>query len=363
MKPTTNRVKRGARIFYGFIQSGLNNRQGVIGPLHKLAISVTGRCNSRCVTCNIWRLKPVREAEICLEELETLVQSKLYRNARIVIITGGEPFLRNDLDDVIDILSKNTSGMLSIMSNGLIADRIVSTVKRAAQKGTRIDKIALSLNGKRDTHDLTRGINGSFDRVMETVERLKSLGIYTSFLFTITKENFDQILWAQNLACRLGVDINFYPEVDSYRFGESEDGRGFTQFQVSEILRQLKEIYSKRRYYYFDDTSFLFTKKALYGEPITPCYGGLQSAFVNWDGEVYACEGFNDPRFSFGNIKKASFDDIFVSERAAKMRAFIKAGKCQPCFLGCEVLSSLRKEVVPMVGYTMRNRFLKRGKG
>ena len=249
--------------------------------------------------------------------------------------------------------------MVSIMSNGLLSERIISTAKKAIEKGIKIYKITLSLNGRPETHDKTRGITGSYLKVMETIEGLKELEVYASLLFTITKENYDQIGWTFELARRLGVDINFYPEVDSYRFGESEDGRGFTELQKSEILRQLKEIYSARRYYYFDDTSLLFTKKALHGEIIKPCYGGLQSAFVNWDGEVYACEGFSDRRFSFGNIKDQSFDEVFKSEKAKKIRAFIKADKCQPCFLGCEILSSLRKEVVPMAVYTIQRRFLK----
>ena len=77
---------------------------------------------------------------------------------------------------------------------------------------------------------------------------MKSLGIYNSLLFTITKENFDQIMWAQKLARRLRVDISFYPEVESYRFGECGDGRVFSDMQKGEILHQLNGIYGNRRH-------------------------------------------------------------------------------------------------------------------
>jgi MoaA/NifB/PqqE/SkfB family radical SAM enzyme len=307
-------------------------------------------------------MKPEVDQELSVSDLETLVRSSLVKNSRIIVVTGGEPFLRKDIDGILMLLKKNTKSMLSVISNGLLSKRILSTFSHMLKNDVRVDKISLSLNGRPETHDLTRGVPGSYNRVMETVHGLKRMKVYCSLLFTITKENYDQIEWADDLSRSLGVDISFYPEVDSYRFGMSDDERGFTNVQKAEILRQLKKIYDSRRFYYFDDTSLLFTMKALRGEPITPCYGGLQSAFVNWDGEVYACEGFNEPRFSFGNIKEEAFDDIFVSEKAAKMRTFIKDGKCQPCFLGCEILSSLRKQVLPMIGYTLKNRILKRGK-
>ena len=127
MKAIANRAKRGSRILYGFIQANINNKMGVIGPLHKLAISVTGKCNSRCITCNMWQLKPDKNIEIGLDDIDSLVQSKLYQNASVIIVTGGEPFIRKDIGEFIEILSQNTSGMVSIISNGLLSERVIST--------------------------------------------------------------------------------------------------------------------------------------------------------------------------------------------------------------------------------------------
>ena len=180
--------------------------------------------------------------------------------------------------------------------------------------------------------------------------------MYTSLIFTITTENYDQIEWAYELSRELGVDITFYPEVSAYRFGNVDDGRAFTETQKEEILRQITNAYRKRNYYYFDDSNLYYLSKMFRNEEVCRCYGGLQSAYINWDGEVYACEGFNDKNFSFGNIKEKSSDAIWESDMAVKMRKYIKEGKCQPCFLACEILSSLRKEIFTVSGYTLRRR-------
>ncbi len=350
---------RGSRILYGFAQSYVQNRLNMLGPLHKLAVSVTGQCNSRCITCHIWRDKPDRDKEVSLKDFETFVRSKLYRNARVIIVTGGEPFMRKDIADVIDILSRNTNGMVSVITNGLLSGRIIDTVEEIRRRKSKIDKISLSLNGKPDTHDITRGVRGSYEKVMETLTALKEQKVYTSLVFTITPENYDQIEWAYDLSKALGVDINFYPEISACRFGNMGNNRCFTEEQKEKILRYIQNIYRHRNYYYFDDSSLYYLNKVFRNEEVCRCYGGLQSAFINWDGEVYACEGFHDRKFSFGSIKDEGIDSLWKSDRAFNMRKYVGENRCQPCFLACEILSSLRKEIFTVGHYALKRRIFK----
>lgn len=356
MQMKLTHLYRGSRLFQEYLQAYANNRLHLLGPLQKLAISVTGKCNSRCITCDIWKNKPEKTEEIRLKDLELLTKSKQFKSARIIIVTGGEPFLRRDIAEIIEILSENTKGMLSVITNGILSDKIISTAEKIKSRGLNIDKITLSLNGRPDTHDKTRGVEGNYFKVINTIKGLKDLKIYTSLIFTITKENYDQIEWMYDLSKKMKIDVNFYPEVNSYRFGNVDDERAFTEKQKKEILRQLKSVYRKRRYYYFDDSNLYYINRMFQNEQVCQCYGGLQSAFINWDGEVYPCEGFNDKRFSFGNIKEQPFDEIWKSDNAEEMRNYIKEGKCQPCYLACEIVQSLRKEIFPVISYTVKRR-------
>jgi radical SAM protein with 4Fe4S-binding SPASM domain len=356
----TANILRGGRLFFEYLQSNLSNRIGVLGPLHKLSISVSGRCNSKCITCDIWKNRPDKNEGLTLREYENLVKSKIVWKAHSVLLTGGEPFLNEDIDRIIKIFSENTKAKISIITNGLLTHKIISTAKKIKENKFDIEKFTVSLNGKPQTHDKIRGINGSYDKVIETTNELKALGFYVSFIFTITIENFDQIEWACELAKKLDAEINFYPEVDSYRFDNLNRKRALNQNQREVVLEQLERIFSDRKYYYFDDTTLYYTIKTFQNERVCNCYAGLQSAFINWDGEVYPCEAFNDTKFSYGNIKQAPFDEIWRSSKAMKTREYIKHGKCQPCFLSCDILPSLRKEILPMAAYTFKRRLLKR---
>ena len=347
---------RGSRFFFEYLQSNIYNRIGMLGPLHKLSIAVTGRCNCRCLTCDIWQNDLDESQELTIDQFEVLAKSKMVQKAKSILLTGGEPFLRSDIEQVIENFVNNTRARISIITNGLLTNRIVSVAEKVKEKSWAIDKFTLSLNGDSTAHDITRGISGSYEKTVDTIKCLKNLGFYTSLIFTITKENFDQITKAYEIAKQLGVDINFYPEINSYRFDKIDDSRCLSNEQKKTALKQFEGVVRKRRYYYFDDSILYYIRKTFKTEKVCDCYSGLQSAYINWDGVVYPCEGFSDKEFSFGNIKHKPFDDIWSSPDAKRVREYIKNDKCQPCFLACDIIPSLRKNIFAMLGYTLKQR-------
>jgi len=349
-------LRRGSKLLTGYMQAYVNNKLGKIGPLQRLAISVTGRCNSRCITCNIWRTRPDPAMEIGLGEIGRITRSRAYLGAGSVVLTGGEPFLRKDLPEIMELLSRSSNAEISVVTNGLVPERISSVVEEIRERGARIDKIALSLNGKPETHDLTRGVKGGYTRLIESARRLKRLNVPASFIYTITVENHDQIEWAYELAGELGMDINFYPETNSCRFDNTGNGRVLQDRQKFEVLKALKRVFAGRKFFYFDDSSLYFVEKMFGGEQVSRCYAGLQSLYIDWRGEVFPCEAINDERLSMGNIKDKGLDEIWISPEARRTRAHVRRGKCQPCYLACEVLGSLRKEPVKVLGYAIKRR-------
>ncbi|MGD2080115.1 MAG: radical SAM protein [Nitrospirota bacterium] len=351
-----HRLRAGGRLLYGYARAYLNNTLGFVGPFQRLAISVTGRCNSRCITCNIWRTRPGPGEEMRLEDIERVARSRLYGGADAVVVTGGEPFLRDDIADVLDVLSRSPRAEISVVTNGLLPERVLSTAREVRRRGGRIDKVALSLNGNAGTHDAIRGVRGGYDRLMESAWGLRQLGFRASFIFTVTAENHGQILWARDLSEKMGMDINFYPEVLSPRFENRGDGRALSEAQKREALKSLAEVFSGRRFFYFDDSTLYFTEKAFRGETVGRCHAGFQSAYVDWRGKVFACEALNGGGPSMGDIREKAFDEIWTSPEAGRVREYVRSGACQPCHLACEVVPSLRKEPFKVLSYAIRRR-------
>ncbi len=352
----SKRVLRGLKRLTRYAAGNIQNWMGKVGPLERLKIGVTGLCNSKCLTCNIWRRRKDGEPDISREHLQGLLQSEVCQSIRSIELTGGEPFLREDIHDLIELLATLPRSRISIGTNGLLTDRIVAVAKASRSMPARIEKFVLSLNGPPSIHDETRGIKGNFDRVVDTAKSLRKLGYDTVINFTITKTNVSYISWAYKFAQQINAQISFFPEIRSNRFKNADEEMEYTKLEREEIIRQLKSVYGDRHYYYYDDSSLWFIDKMLRKEQVCRCTSGLQSAFINWDGMVYPCEGLVDTPQYFGSIREMNFDDLWESERANKVREYIRQDMCQPCFLSCDVLDSLRKRVIPVLGYMARNR-------
>lgn len=93
-----------------------------------MTFSVTNKCNSRCKTCNIWRAPVKGLEELSLDEIESTFKSMdpLY----FLNISGGEPFLREDLAEIIRLAKRHLSpNIIHIPSNRLAVDLIERRVK------------------------------------------------------------------------------------------------------------------------------------------------------------------------------------------------------------------------------------------
>jgi MoaA/NifB/PqqE/SkfB family radical SAM enzyme len=138
-----------------------------------LVVSVSFRCNSRCRTCDVWR-KP--GDELTLDEWRR-VFANLGRAPFYLTFTGGEPFLRPDLPEVVIAGAEHCRpGVITIPTNGLLTKRILNGVDQicAAAPHSQIG-LNLSLDGIGPEHDEIRGVPGNWERSMETWDGLKEL--------------------------------------------------------------------------------------------------------------------------------------------------------------------------------------------
>ena len=120
-----------------------------------LLLEITERCNCRCRMCRIWENKERKELDI--NDFERLFRDPLWRNLRILSLTGGEPFLRHDLIDIILLAARHLPRLerISFPSNGILTKHIMDTVKAILSSlPAHIDfKIGISIDGVEDVHD------------------------------------------------------------------------------------------------------------------------------------------------------------------------------------------------------------------
>jgi len=159
---------------------------------YSLAISITNKCNSKCKTCGIWKLK--NKKELNLEELQKILKS-IGKNIPWFTITGGETFLRKDLIDVIKtICNYNAPLVINIATNGTVYDMCETLNKILTDCNSNIKfVINFSIDEIGKQYNYIRGID-AYDKVIDNYNKIKKLKKKYSNLFVgvnITISNFN----------------------------------------------------------------------------------------------------------------------------------------------------------------------------
>ena len=185
-------IKKCITLFYLLLLE-LKDRAFFIKKPVVINFMVTGNCNSKCIMCNIWKTK--KEDPLTVTEFSKILKNKLFSKVVSIGIAGGEPTLRNDLFDIvkmaIDELPKLKN--ITMLSNSLEKEKTIDLSKEINNLCVANGKtflLLLSLDGMEKTHDINRGINGSFNNVIDVINYLKkNTNILVSIGCTITKEN------------------------------------------------------------------------------------------------------------------------------------------------------------------------------
>lgn len=146
-------------------------------------IAVTYRCNARCHMCNTWQFPTRTQEEIRPEDLTSLPPMNFTN------LTGGEPFLRRDLEDIIEAVRPKTKRIV-ISTNGFFTSRIINIAKKYPDLGVRI-----SIEGLPRVNDELRGISHGFDKGLRTLLELKDMGMKDiGFGITLSDRNARDLL-------------------------------------------------------------------------------------------------------------------------------------------------------------------------
>lgn len=146
------------------------NRLGIIPYPSLVTFIVTWRCNQRCLMCGIWKKR--KNYEMALDEIGSIF-SRL-RPLDVVRITGGEPFLRNDLTQIVDLINKYAKPtVIHITTNGTLTEKILAFIKNV--KNPQNIHIKISIDALKEEHNRIRADNESYDKAMLTLAELSGL--------------------------------------------------------------------------------------------------------------------------------------------------------------------------------------------
>lgn len=347
-------------------------------------LAVTYRCNARCAMCGIWASKPMPEMEA--EEFERLPSS-----LRDVNLTGGEPFLRDDLPEVHATVHRTCPRARTVVStNGLLTGRIVEFMKQMRTVEPGIGA-AVSLDGPAEDHDKLRGAPGTYERAIATVRGLRQEGFTNLRLaFTATASNAQYLGMVYDLARELGVEFTCAFEHASEHYfhrrarsvGAGGVGAGFsprksisglkpaaTRDRAEDVLRgsygdlatealrsQLQRVmraelrsFSPKRWgrAYFMNGIWQFVRGE--GRPL-PCRAGRDFFFMDPSGNIYAC---NAMPFRMGSLKGRTFAEVWSSPDAEAARASA-TGCANGCWMICTVRTAILRAKWRAMAWALR---------
>lgn len=306
-----------------------------------LTITITRRCNSRCVMCNIWRLGR-RQEELPLDVITRFLDSPWFSQLVELDLTGGEPCLRDDLPELIRYVSRLQDHTLTSLktvamaSNGLLPERVARVVAEILEaiQGKFDLAMVCSLDGLGEHHDRVRGVPGAYQKVRETIARLQKIkeknpNFWLGIKTTILPMNWDQVPRLRQFAQEQGLFHILSPVL----FAE-ERFRNLASRETLDVLgthrRALIDLYSQESLenYYFSYVMVDTLKRNLRR---VPCTAASDHFFVEGDGTVYPCPLLNLP---IGRIQTHSVGNILESSQRKEIAR--KVGKLPSCSMCLE---------------------------
>jgi len=286
--------------------------------LSLLAINLTQRCNLACEHCYLdaGTLKDGNEGELTTQEVCKLLDDiAAMDNGTMVVLTGGEPLVRRDLEEIIQHGAKKKLAMVLGTNGALLTKERVKKLQHAGLMGAGISVDSLNPG----FHDKFRGQRGSWQQTMNGIENCRQAGLSFQIHFSIMDDNAhelnDMIEFARLSEARV---LNIFFLVCTGR------GESFSDISPLRYEQTLKEIikaqeqhddliirarcapHYKRIAYQQNPQSKL---NQISGREGDGCIAGIHYARVTYDGNVTACPYIED---SVGNIRKNNFNSIWT---------------------------------------------------
>jgi MoaA/NifB/PqqE/SkfB family radical SAM enzyme len=301
-----------------------------------VTLYLTERCNSRCVTCDYWRHG---RADMTLESVTRLVPSLVRLSTRTALISGGEPLLNPEWQDIARLLAAN--GLkLWLLTSGL------SLAKHARRASELFDAITVSMDGTHGaTYAAIRGVN-AFDKVCEGIRAVVDAGAPVGLRVTLQRTNYRELPQFVALARNLGVQSLSFLAVDvanPHAFGRTDEFAADVALRaddlpvLEQLLTSLESEYAEEFRSGFIAESPVKLRRihqyfaALLGKASFPpvrCNAPEFSAVVGTRGDVQPCFFISGPPES---SMHSDLGDALNSEAMLTLRDNIRSGSRPEC--------------------------------
>jgi MoaA/NifB/PqqE/SkfB family radical SAM enzyme len=353
--------------------------------LGTVILFVTSRCNAFCKTC-FYHAELNQPGDMTLEQITNVSQTMPL--IKDLWLSGGEPMLRRDLTEIIDLFVRNNgASRVIIPTNALVKTRTYEVVDHALGTYPKLDLyLNIALDGYGRTHDKVRGVPGNWEKTLECIRSLYPLKENYTDRFRL---NVNTVVCAENYREIEKLSDYLWKEfrLDGHYFnivrGETKVGEEIKDIPL-EVLPQMYARVSaltKRygdRMFELDDPSRRFTKNVAYVGAITthyrtqhanfaassawpfPCTAGETTAVIDYNGDVRACE----LREKFATLSDYDYDFAALwgaQERQTELGA-IDEGRACWCTHVCFIHDSMRHSRRAMLyelpkNYLTRNRW------
>jgi len=322
-----------------------------------LIFFITERCLNDCRHCLLGNFnKTKKNKELSTEEIKKISGS--LGDLLMFLPTGGEPFLREDLPEIVKIFYDNNHARnVGIPTSGFNPKKINNLTERILTACPKLDLgIEVSLDGFERTHNMIRNNKNSYANALKTLEMLQVLAgehsnLNVSVALTFSKYNQDELLELYEYLKKIKRVTNFTLLLTR---GAPSDKKA-KEFNI-EKFKAVKDkinrdlLLKKVGYKGYFFSKFINAKRIIRNDMVYeiykskkqqgPCYAGSLTGVIRADGSVYPCEMADSP---LGNLRDENynFEEIWFNKRANLFRENIRKNKCyctHECFLSTNIL-------------------------
>ena len=311
-------------------------------------VIVTYRCNARCTMCNRYKAPSKPEEEISIETIKKL-PPMYFTN-----ITGGEPFIRQDLPDIVRELYKK-SDRIVISTNGFFTDRIIKLCEEFPKVGIRI-----SIEGLEDTNNEIRGLPDGFNRGYETLKKLVEMGHPdVGFGMTVQDKNAKDLVPLYKKSEELNMEFATASLHNSFYFVEAKNiihDRLMVAQNFEDLINELLKSNSPKKWFraYFNHglINYIFGQKRL-----LQCDMSFDTFFIDPYGDVMPCNGTKDKEV-MGNLNTQTWDELWNSKQADGVRTKVRCCD-RNCWMIGSVSPAMKKYIYKPAWWVFVHKFLR----
>lgn len=269
-------------------------------------------------------------------------------------ITGGEPFIRQDLKDIVRELYKK-SDRIVISTNGYFTDRIIDLCKEFPNIGIRI-----SIEGLEKTNNEIRGLQDGFNRGYTTLKTLVDMGMKdVGFGMTVQDKNAPDLVPLYLLSNQMNMEFATASLHNSFYFVEAKNiihDRPMVAQNFENLINELLNSNNPKKWFraYFNHglINYIYGQKRL-----LPCDMSFDTFFIDPYGDVMPCNGTKDKEV-MGNLNTQTWDELWNSPEAEKVRAKVRCCD-RNCWMIGSVSPAMHKYIWKPLWWVFVHKFLR----